>query len=69
MKHWLKGKTVNISRTGILFRSDETVPPGSILDVRVDLPTHASLACRCTVVRTEPSLLAVQINHHSLVHS
>ena len=69
MSHWLEAQTVNISRTGILFRTDETIPADTFLDVRVDFPTHSLLECECTVVRTEPSLLAVQIQRHNLVHS
>jgi hypothetical protein len=67
--HWIEAQTVNISRTGILFHTGETIPSDSVLDVRVDFPTNASLECQCTVVRTEPSLLAVRINNQRLVPS
>jgi hypothetical protein len=66
--HWLQSRTVNISRTGILFHSEMAIPAASMLDVRVEFPTHASLECQCTVVRTEPSFLAVQIRRHNLLH-
>jgi hypothetical protein len=69
MPHWIDAQTVNISRTGILFRTDETIPSSSVLDVRVDFPAHSTLECRCTVVRTDASLIAVQIQRHNLVHS
>ena len=67
--HWIDAQIVNISRTGILFRTEETMPAASVLDIRVDFPTHASLECQCTVVRTEKSLIAVHIQRHNLVHS
>jgi hypothetical protein len=69
MSHWLEAQLVNISQTGILFRTDETVPAEEFLDVRVDFPADSHLECQCTVVRTEPSLLAVQIQRYNLVHS
>jgi hypothetical protein len=69
LSHWLEAQVVNISQTGILFRTDETVPSDAFLDVRVDFPAHSHLECQCTVVRTEPSLLAVQIQRYNLVHS
>ena len=69
MAHWLEAQIVNISQTGILFRTDETVPANTLIDVRVDFPEYSHLDCQCTVVRTEPSLLAVQIQRHKLVHS
>lgn len=37
MKHWLEGKTVNISRTGILFQADAAIPASSVLDIQFDL--------------------------------
>jgi hypothetical protein len=69
MPHWLEARTVNISRTGILFGTDETIPIGSVLDVSVDFPMHSTLECQCTVVRTDEALVAVQIQRHNLVHS
>ena len=69
MSQWLEAQIVNISQTGILFRTDETVPANTCLDVRVDFPEYSHLECECTVVRTEPSLLAVKIQRHKLVHS
>lgn len=66
MSHWLEAETVNISRTGILFRTDETVAANTLLEVQVNFPTQSVLECLCTVIRTEPSLLAVQIQHHNI---
>jgi hypothetical protein len=68
MSHWLDARTVNISRTGILFRTEEKIPEKSFLDIRVDFPTQSALECHCTVVRTEATLVAVHITHPQLVH-
>jgi hypothetical protein len=65
---WLDAQIVNISHTGILFRTDETFPAHTSLEVRVDFPESSLLECQCRVVRTEPSLLAVQIQRHKLIH-
>ena len=69
MSHWVEAQIVNISRTGILFHMDETIPANTLLDVRVDFPEYSLLECQCTVIRTEPSRIAVQIQRHNLVHS
>jgi hypothetical protein len=69
LEPWMEAQIVNISQTGILFRTDETVPADTRLEVRVDFPAYSHLDCQCTVVRTEPSLLAVQIQDYNLVHS
>ena len=62
MPHWSDGKSVNISRTGILVRSDELPAASSILDIRVDFPKDVTLECRGTVVRNEESAFAVMIH-------
>jgi hypothetical protein len=69
MSHWIDGHTINISRTGILFRTEETIPQNSSLDIRVNFPTHPALECQCTVVRTDKSLLAVHITRYNFTHS
>ena len=69
MEPWLEAQIVNISQTGILFRTDETVSANTVIDVRVSFPAYSHLDCQCTVVRTEPTLLAVKIQDYNLVHS
>jgi hypothetical protein len=66
MDHWVRGKTVNISRTGILFSTEEAISPHSILDIRVDFPGAAAMTCQCTVIRTNPSEVAVHLHHPNL---
>lgn len=66
MTQWLGGRTVNLSRTGILFQADDEILKNAILDIRVDLARHLMLECQCTVVRTEETLIAVHIHRHCL---
>jgi hypothetical protein len=68
MPHWIDGKTVNISRTGILVLSDVTVPASAILDIRVDFPRNVTLKCRGTILRCEESTFAVKIRNCHLLH-
>jgi hypothetical protein len=35
---WLKGTTVNISRSGVLFDVDEALAPQTTIEVELDLP-------------------------------
>jgi len=65
--HWFDGRTVNISRTGILIRSDEPLGARAILDIRVDFPRNVTLECRGTVVRNEESAFAVRIHNCHLL--
>ena len=60
---WRTCKTVNISRTGILFRTTDTIPPSAALDIRVHFPLSKILCCHGTVVRTQKSDYAVRIYH------
>ncbi len=68
MSHWLKGKTVNISRTGILFKADEKPAAETLLDIVVEFPSDSKLECHGSVVRVEKSLIAVEIHHPNLYH-
>jgi hypothetical protein len=65
---WQDGRTINISRTGILFQASEYIPPSSVLDIEVHLPAKVTLSCHGSIVRTEQSALAVQIHRYSLSH-
>lgn len=54
---WTSASTVNISRSGVLFESDTALPPGTGLEMLVELSdeTAAFAAVRCsgTVIRQE----------------
>ncbi len=56
---WHEGKTVNISRTGILFQSDMNLPPQSLLEMQIVLPhelageSQANVCCWGPVVRSD----------------
>jgi hypothetical protein len=65
---WLDGETVNISRTGILFRTNATLQLDSKVDILVHLPTSVVLSCRGPIVREEgESLFAVHFDRHNLI--
>ena len=66
MKLWRDGRTLDISRTGVLFRTDEEIPLQSVLDIRVDLPQFMKLSFQGAVVRSEQCALAVQFHRFSL---
>jgi CheY-like chemotaxis protein len=58
---WHEGTTENISRSGLLFRSQATVPANAQLEINLVLPTEiaglasAEVVCRGEVVRTVES--------------
>ena len=62
-RRWSEGRTLNISRTGILFSTEEPLQPDSTLRIRVDFPTNATLTCRGSIVRATESAFAVRIDH------
>jgi hypothetical protein len=68
MPHWQDAKTINVSRTGILFRAREALAEKSVLDIRLELPLQGTLSCLGTVVRTEGSDCAVRIYRCNLTH-
>lgn len=57
-KQWQQAETVNISRTGILFRAREWVPVMTPMEMRFELPVEISdgvasvVVCQGEVVRT-----------------
>ena len=76
--HWHECKTVNISRTGVLFRAEQDIQPGSVLDMRIILPVEmtgkslpTAIICWGPVVRSQlpefpeirPALAAVIRNY------
>ncbi len=59
-KEWHEGKSINISRTGILFRSDMDVLPKTLLEMQIILPPEivgkkqVQVRCWGPVVRMAP---------------
>jgi hypothetical protein len=68
MPHWQDGRTINISRTGILFQTDETIPTSSVLDIRISFPLDGTLSCQGLIVRAGESQIAVKIHRYHLLH-
>lgn len=59
-QNWSVSQTENVSRSGILFRTDCVFEPMTTLDLRLELPpinnnggTHAEIVCKGEVVRVE----------------
>ena len=57
---WFVACTENVSRSGVLFRTDCVFEPMTTLDLRLELPpvnnnggTHAEIVCKGEVVRVE----------------
>jgi hypothetical protein len=72
--NWHDGRTLNISRTGVLFHTDENLKTDLKLEIRIYLPKDTILACQGTIVRTEPTVstktmkgLAARISHWRLL--
>ena len=66
--NWQDGRTINISRTGILFQAEEALPEKTIMDIRVELPLKGTLSCLGTVVRADNFNCAVRIYRCNLSH-
>src|SRR5271165_6504278 len=77
-KHWHEGTTENISRSGMLFSTDELLQPSSQLEINLVLPAEIAglsateVVCRGEVVRTiepvgetlSPALAARILQYH-----
>jgi len=77
-KQWHEGKTENISRSGMLFQTDELLQPNSQLEINLVLPAEIAglssteVVCRGEVVRTvepgekamSPALAARILQYH-----
>jgi PilZ domain len=57
---WRDGDTENISRSGVLFRTDHLMPPQTAIEMLLALPAEvggsdesATVICRGRIVRTE----------------
>ena len=66
---WQEATTLNISRTGILFHTDESLQLKSTLDIRITFPSNVILSCQGSVVRAIESSIAVRIHRHNLHHA
>lgn len=61
-QEWREGRTVNISRSGVLFRTDHLMPLQTPIEMLLALPAEvgggedaATVICRGRVVRTIPA--------------
>ena len=81
-KQWRQGRTENISRTGVLFRTAHPLSPEAPIDMLLALPVemaggrNASVICRGRVVRMEGApgddterAVAATITNYRLTHS
>jgi len=76
MSSWQKGKTINISHTGVLFFAEKNLSPEMKLEIHIPFPRQSTLTCQGTVVRIESGIstktifgTAVQMNHCQLLSS
>jgi hypothetical protein len=76
---WFEGKTENISRSGVLFRTESVLSPKTTIEMRltpqvvIKDEAPCEILCKGVVVRTEqsnirgaPPALAVAIQHYRL---
>jgi hypothetical protein len=68
MPDWEKGTTINISRTGILFRAENRISEDSMLDIRIRMPWKATLVCQADITRANNLEYAVRIHRIALSH-
>lgn len=67
---WSEGTTVNISRTGVLFRTEEKMEPETVLEMQIVFPSGITagatthVICWGPVIRTEASLVAATMRHY-----
>ncbi len=78
---WHEGLTINISRSGVLFKSDHVLDPRKVLEMRIEFPPEitgdsgAGVVCWGPIVRhqplsdSEPTLaMAASIFHYRFQH-
>jgi hypothetical protein len=59
---WLHGRAENVSRSGLLFQADKSLPLGAAVELIVEMPneiagvTGAQVFCQATVARMVPAL-------------
>lgn len=62
---WIQSRTINISRSGLLFVAPDILDPKTVLEMQILFPTEitggspANVICWGPVIRTEPSHPAV----------
>ena len=64
------GRTINISRRGVLFTTDRLLLPGKRLELSINWPVELNAKCMLRfvaigkVIRVEPGRVAVAIDRH-----
>ena len=64
---WSPGESINISRSGILFRAGKDIEPGTLIEMRILFPADMTggvpmdVVCTGPVVRQEASSMAAAI--------
>jgi len=72
-KIWHEGTTINISRSGVLFKSDLVLDPKTVLEMRIAFPpemtgdTETNVICWGPIVRWQPH--SAEESYHSLAAS
>jgi hypothetical protein len=67
---WSEGTTVNISRTGVLFQTDEKMEPETILEMQIVFPASMTAGAAAHIIswgpvtRTEAPRVAAAFRHH-----
>jgi hypothetical protein len=65
---WHECKTVDMSRTGILFETDADIPVNANLEIRVQFSPTVTLQCQGSVVRTNEGACAIRMHHPQVSH-
>ena len=68
MREWKRAKTINISRSGILFKAKDHLVINDKLDIRIQMPLKAMISCHASLMRQKGLMLAVKIHHVHLFH-
>ena len=79
---WHEGTTINISRSGVLFKADRALEPRKVLEMRISFPpeftgdSETGVICWGPIVRqqpisgeTTPPAIAASIFHYRFQHS
>src|SRR5207245_7897561 len=72
---WMTGRTVNVSRTGVLFESNQPTNVGASIELVLEFPFPlATVACSGRVIRTVvneagPWVIAATISRYSLLRN
>ncbi len=77
---WHKGRTENISVSGVLFRAEQVLRPKTVVEIAITLPAWreripGEIRCRGSIVRSATAMaggsspvLAASIKRYRLVH-